>query len=147
MRFYEKFRNKSLENYGLCCSDYLSAPAFSWDAILSMMKVKLDLISDVEMYLFFEKGIQGGFSYISKRYSKANKYLKLSDPKKPKKYITYLDKNNLNGYTMSKYPHLAVPWAILRHYWGAIIERPSGAEHVVGFEPGTFQFWLQHLSN
>ena len=42
------------------------------------------------MYLFFEKGMGGGVSYFSKRYSKANnKYLTYYDLKKPTKYITY----------------------------------------------------------
>ena len=51
----EKSRNRGVENYGLCLSHYLSAPALSWDAILSMTKVELDLISEVDMYLFLKK--------------------------------------------------------------------------------------------
>ena len=52
-------------------------------------KFELELVSDADMYLFFEKGMRGGVSYISKRYSKANKkYLKSYDPKQePKQYI------------------------------------------------------------
>ena len=51
------------------------------------------------MYLFFEKGLRGGVSYISKRYSKANnKYLKFHDPKQESKYVIYLDVDNLYGY-------------------------------------------------
>ena len=38
-----------------------------------MTKVELELISDADMYLFFEKGMRGRVSYISERYSKANK--------------------------------------------------------------------------
>ena len=45
-------------------------------------KVKIELISDEKMYLFFERGVRGGVSYICKRYSKANnKYLKADKPK------------------------------------------------------------------
>ena len=40
---FEKFRYNSLKNYGLCASHYLSAPALSWDAMLNMTKVELDL--------------------------------------------------------------------------------------------------------
>ena len=44
------------------------------------------------MFIFFEKGIKGGISYISNRYSKANnKYLKSYDPKQESKNIIYLD--------------------------------------------------------
>ena len=69
-------------------SRYSSAPALIWDAMLSLTKVKLDLISAVDMYLFFEKDMRGGASYISKRCSKAsNKYLTSYDPKRPAKYV------------------------------------------------------------
>ena len=59
------------------------------------------------MYLFVEKGMTGGISYIVKRFSKANnKYIKSYDNSKPRKYITYLDANNLYGWAMSQYlPH------------------------------------------
>ena len=44
------------------------------------------------MYLFIEKGLRGGVSYIAKRYSKSNnKYMKNYDHKKPSKFITYID--------------------------------------------------------
>ena len=33
---FEKFRNNSLKNYGVCPSHYLSATALSWDAMLNM---------------------------------------------------------------------------------------------------------------
>ena len=57
--------------------------------MLNMTKVKLELISDPDMYIFFEKGMRGGVAYISNRYSKGNnKYLKSYDPKQePKHYI------------------------------------------------------------
>ena len=33
---FEKFRNNSLKNYGLCPSHYLSAPGLSWDVMLKI---------------------------------------------------------------------------------------------------------------
>ena len=50
------------------------------------------------MYLFIEKGLRGGISYIAKRYAKAsNKYMKVYESKEPSKFITHLDLNNLYG--------------------------------------------------
>ena len=67
----DEFRNNSLTNYGLYPTHYLSTPALIWDAMLNMSKIKLELIWDPGMYIFFEKGMGGGVSYISNRYSKA----------------------------------------------------------------------------
>ena len=74
---FEKCTNSSLKNYALCPSYYLSAPALSWDAMLNMTKVEFELISDADMYLYFEKDMRYSVSYISKRYNRTNnKYLK-----------------------------------------------------------------------
>ena len=92
---FEKVRNNSLKNYGLCPSHYLSTAPLSWDAMLNITKVELKLISDPDMYIFIKKGTRGTFSYISNRYSKANnKYLKSHDSKQESKHIIYSDTNN-----------------------------------------------------
>ena len=53
-----------------------------WDAMFNMTKVKLELVSNPDMYIFFKKDMRGGLSYISNRYSKtSNKYMKSYDPK------------------------------------------------------------------
>ena len=45
--------------------------------MLKMAGVKLEKISNIDMYLFVEKELKGGISYIAKRYSEANiKYMK-----------------------------------------------------------------------
>ena len=38
--------------------------------MLKMTGVKSEKISDIDKYLFIEKGLGGGISYISKRYEK-----------------------------------------------------------------------------
>ena len=46
----------------------------------------------------------GGISYIAKRYVKANnKYINDYDPNKPSTFISYLDRNNLDGWEMGEY--------------------------------------------
>ena len=59
--------------------------------MLKMENIKLEPISDPDIYVFFQKGTRGGISYISKRYIKANnKYLKSYDPKQePNILYTY----------------------------------------------------------
>ena len=80
--------------------------------MLKMTDVKLEKISDIDKYLFIEKGLRGGISYIAKRYAKANnKYMNDYDPKKPSTFISYLDMNNLYGWAMSEYlPYGGFKW-------------------------------------
>ena len=53
--------------------------------MLKMPNIELEKISDIDKYLFIEKELRGGISYIAKRYAKANnKYLNEYDPKNHK---------------------------------------------------------------
>ena len=88
---FEKFKNSSLKCYGWFQSCYLNALALSWDAMLSIIKVELEIFSDGHMCLFFEEGIKGRICYISKTQSKANnKYLKSNYPKQESNHITFI---------------------------------------------------------
>ena len=109
---FEKFIKTCLKYYELDPCHYFTSPRLSWDAILKMTGVKLVKISDIDKYLFIEKGSRGGSSYIAKRYAKANnKYMNDYDPEKPSTVITYLDMNNLYGWSMSEYrPYGELEW-------------------------------------
>ena len=69
---FEKFTATCLKVYRADLCHYFSSPGLSWDAMLKMTGVKLEKISDIDKYLFIEKGLRGGISYIAKRYAKAN---------------------------------------------------------------------------
>ena len=57
--------------------------------MLKMTVVKLETIPNIDMFLFIEKRLRGGISYIAKRYAKTNnKYMKDYGPKKPSEFIT-----------------------------------------------------------
>ena len=80
--------------------------------MLKMTGIELELISDIDMHLFIEKGMRGGVSYIAKRHSKANnKYIKNYDNTKTNTFIMYFDANNLYGWAMTQYlPHGNFKW-------------------------------------
>ena len=100
---FENFRETCLHHYRLDPSHYMTSPGLSWDAMLKMTEIKLDLISDIEMKLFVEKGLRGGISYISSRHGKANnKYTRDFNPEEENSYLMYLDANNLYGWAMSQ---------------------------------------------
>ena len=101
---FENFRKTCLEYYKLDPCHYFTSPGLSWDAMLKMTDIKLELMTDIDMFQFIEKGMRGGISYIANRYGKGNnKYIKSYDKTKPSKYIMYLDANNLYGWAMSQY--------------------------------------------
>ena len=88
---FENFREICIKNYNLDSAHYYTAPGLAWDAALKVTKVKLELLSNMDMLLMVEKGIRGGVSMISNRYGKANnKYMgKSFKDIEPSKYITY----------------------------------------------------------
>ena len=101
---FENFRKTCLEYYKLDPCHYFTSPGLSWDAMLKMTDIKLELMTDIDMFQFIEKGLRGGISYIANRYGKANnKYMKDYNENTPSKYIMYLDANNLYGWAMSQY--------------------------------------------
>ena len=87
---FEKFISVCLANYKLDSCHYCSSPGLSFDAMLKITGIQLEKISDIDVYLFLEKRMRGGISYISKRYSKSDENTE----------ILYWDANNLYGWAM-----------------------------------------------
>ncbi|CAB0037064.1 unnamed protein product [Trichogramma brassicae] len=83
---------------------YCSTPSFTWSAMLKHTKIQLELMTDVDMYTFIERGIRGGLTQASSLFAKSNNpYMREGyDPNKADTYLMYLDVNNLYGYAMSQ---------------------------------------------
>ena len=100
---YKKVRDKCIEIYGLGPSYFLSAPGLAWQACLKKTKVKLELLTDIDMLWIIEKGIRDGICQSVPRHAEANnKYLKKYNKSIESSYLMYLDVNNLCGWAMSK---------------------------------------------
>ena len=125
---FENFRKTCLTYYKLDPLHYITSPGLAWDAMLKMTGINLELITDIDMQLFIEKGLRGGISYIAHRHATANnKYIKNYDPNKQFSYIMYLDANNLYGWAMSQpLPYRNFKWVDASD----VIPKRKGVGHI-----------------
>ena len=66
-----------LEIYKLDTALFLSTPGLAWQIALQKTKVKLELLTDIDMLLMVANGSEGGVYHAIHRYVKANdKYMK-----------------------------------------------------------------------
>ena len=95
---FESFQNMCLEIYQLDPVHFISASGLQWQASLKNAKVKLNLLTDIDMLLTVEKSIRGGICHAIYQYVKANnKYMKEYDKNKETLCSKYWDVNNLYG--------------------------------------------------
>ncbi|XP_050434996.1 uncharacterized protein LOC126842151 [Adelges cooleyi] len=101
---FEAFRNLCMHTYNLDAAHYFTSPGLSFDAMLLCTGVSLELLSDYEMNLMFERGIRGGLTQSTLKYAKANNPKAPNyDPKLPDTWIMYQDVNNLYGWALSQF--------------------------------------------
>jgi len=100
---FDNFRKVCISNYKLDPANFLTAPSLSWSSGLLFTKKEIELMTDVDMYQMVDSGIRGGMSTVITRYAKANnKYMNDYNPNEKESFITYLDANNLYGWSMSE---------------------------------------------
>ena len=91
----------SLETYGLDLAYFLSFPGFAWHVCFKIRRVKLELITDINMLLMIENGMRGSVCHVIRSYAEANnKYMNNYDENKESSFLPYFDANNLYGCTM-----------------------------------------------
>ncbi|CAB4002301.1 Hypothetical predicted protein, partial [Paramuricea clavata] len=113
---FENFRSTCHATYNLDPANYVSNPALTWDAMLKDKQERggspIELLSDIEMHNFFEKGTRGGVAQISHKFGKSNNKFKSNyDPTQLSKFLKDWDVNNLYGGCMSQpLPHGNFKW-------------------------------------
>ena len=101
---------KCIEIYELDSGHFLSAPGLTLQACLK--KTELELLTDIDMLLIFEKGIRGRICHALHKYAKTNnKHMKNCDKNIETSYLMYLDVNNFYGWAMpQKLPVNGFKW-------------------------------------
>lgn len=133
---FENFRVTCRDIYKLDPANYYTAPGLSFDAMLRYTKVQLELLTDVDMLMFVERGIRGGISQCSKRYVHANnKYMDDYNENEKSSYLMYLDANNLYGHSMMQHlPHNNFQWSEISFDQEKILNLPDDGEIGYVFE-------------
>jgi len=111
---FENFRKICMQIYSLDPAQYFTKPERSWEAMLKTTNIKLDLLTDIDMYRFIQSSIRGGFVQCCHIYTKANnKYLSDYDSSKESSILMYVDANNLYGWAMSQpLPYKDFKWML-----------------------------------
>ena len=101
---FEAFRDTCLEHYSLDPAHFYTSPGLAWKACLKCTGIRLELLTDTDMLLMFERGIRRGITQAVHRYAYVNNKCigELYDPKEESSYLQYLDANNLYGWAMSQ---------------------------------------------
>ena len=101
---YEAFRDTCLKHYKLDPAHFYTSPRLAWKACLKCTGIKLELLTDPDMLLMFERGIRGRITQAVRKYTSANnKYMgDRFNRKSESSYLQYLDANNLYGWAMSQ---------------------------------------------
>jgi hypothetical protein len=100
---FESFRDETIKDFELDPVHYFSSAHYTLDAFLRKCNPTIELLTDINQYLFFRKALRGGLSVVTKRHAVANnKYMQNYNPNLPSRYIMYLDANNLYGKAMTE---------------------------------------------
>ena len=95
------YRKIIQEHFQMDINHFLGIPGLSFNIMLKVSKVQLELISNPEICNFFRKSIRGGMSFIATRKAKSD-YTNsdVENCNKRMTHIRYIDGNNLYGSQM-----------------------------------------------
>ena len=103
-KVFEAFRDTCLEHYSPDPAHFYTSPGLAWKACLKKTGIRLELLTNPDMLLMFERGIRGGITQAVHQYASANNPYtgdKLNQLEEPS-YLQYLDVNNLYRWAMSQ---------------------------------------------
>ena len=124
---FKTFCNTYLKNFKLALPHFYTSPGLAKQSLLKTYseyfehevnrkdcdQFKLELLTDIVVFLLFEKGIQSGITRAVKRYANTNNKYKISlyNYEELIKFLAFLDTNNLYVCAViQKLPTLEFVW-------------------------------------
>ena len=103
--------------------------------MLKITKVKLELLTDIDIVLMVENSIRGGLTQVVRKYGVGNnKYLPDYDKSQTSSYLQYLDANNIYGYPMiKKLPLNRFKWSAPKMYTSEFIKNHDDEKSNKGY--------------
>ena len=93
---FSDFRHMGMAIFGIDPLRQYTTPSFAFKSALKTTGIHIDLLTDSTEYMFFEKSLYGGISYVAHREGIANaKHLPNFQPEAPITHLEYVDVNNL----------------------------------------------------
>ena len=103
--------------------------------MLKITKIKLELLTDIDIVLMVENSIRGGLTQVVRKYGVGNnKYLPDYDKSQTSSYLQYLDANNIYGYPMiKKLPLNRFKWSAPKMYTSEFIKNHDDEKSNKGY--------------
>ena len=108
----ETLRKFCFTQYGLDLTHFFTCSQVSYEALLKMTGVKLELLSKIDMFNLVESGIRSGFCFVfccfffcgvTQTYGATkNKYSDSFDSKAASSFLLYINQNSLYSYFMQE---------------------------------------------
>ena len=98
---FEMFRMESIVNFGMDPTHFISLPGFGFNAFLKKTDVKLEYITDPDIFGMLSSNLRGGHSFCSQRYEESSLFKTLLSGKMTtsstdiEQHLIYIDANNL----------------------------------------------------
>jgi hypothetical protein len=106
---FERFRQKALQQDGMDPVHFVSLPGLSFLSAFKMTGETIELLQDLEMYNFFERGIRGGMTFVNKHVVRNE--IVTHNQAEFTQHLAYIDQNNLYASSLSKpLPYSKFSW-------------------------------------
>ncbi|KAK3922359.1 putative DNA polymerase [Frankliniella fusca] len=115
---FSSYRRMTYDTFQLEAAKFVSGASLSWACALKKTRLRVENITDCDMFAFIERAVRGGQALISTRYLKANnESCRDYDPSQPKSHLSVFDLTALyTGIMRTSLPYGEYAWVDAAEY-------------------------------